>query len=313
MVDAVGRSSVVERTGHAGDVEFLTGHVIRKRSESLEQRRIAGLCEHIGDAGVKVVGAHGMADGLGHRAERDAVLVMVAAVLLVDQAADLDELLRKCEVARLPGDPIKFDHPHVVRRTDGIAGQVGGDIRAQALDVVGGLARAIEQGRLAGDAVVHARRGDEVPHVVGLEVFTVFELLGLGGGDALALRNDFLRVQIAVFALGFGDNVDDAVHFRIERGLPGDGVDLGEGLQPFQEIAIVERRSGKSPGLQAGRDPVVGPGGALHRIAENIPHVRDHRGPTHFKAFAEQAAVPFHVGQIGHIHPGRGGTRRVDQ
>ena len=143
-------------------------------------------------------------------------------------------------------------------------------------------------------------RRDEVAHVVGFEVFAVLEFLGDGTGLTTTLRDDFLCVEVSVFTLSFGNDSDDVVHLFVDGGVTRDGVDLRECFKPFQEIAVVERRS---VGLavaasfaEAGRHEKVIPGVAFVGVAEDFPEMGNHRRATNIEALAEQTAVPLHIG-----------------
>ena len=147
---------------------------------------------------------------------------------------------------------------------------------------------------------MHAGRSHQVTHVVGLEMIAVRKFLRLR--VALPLRDDRLRVEVAVFALGLGDDRDDFVHLPVDHRIPSDGIDLRQRLEPFQEIAVVEGRTRKFPRLETGRDAIIGPRVAVFLAAEDRPQVWDHGGAAHIEPLGPKTLRPLHIGEIRHIH-----------
>jgi hypothetical protein len=180
-----------------------------------------------------------VADGLGLLLERDAVLIVVAAIL--DLPALGEEILREPEVTRIAGLAVERRQAHVVRRTHGTAQHIGRTVAQCAREEVRRLARDREQVRFAGCLVMDARRAHQVAEIVELEVVTILE--GRSVGVAVALTDEHRRVQIAVGALRLRDDSDAAIQAAIKVVARRDRLHGAGGFDELVELAVVERRA----------------------------------------------------------------------
>ncbi len=297
VLRAVGRGAVEQGPAGAGDVHLARDDVVPDLEQGGEQGLVAGLGVHVGGAGVEVVGADGVADGLVLAAEGYAVLVVIGAV--GGDVAHVEERAGQRQVSRVARGAEEFDDPHVVRRADGVAGELRRRVPEGADQEIGRLDGDVEQVRLAGGPVVDACGGHQMPEVVHLEVEAVLEgprVASVAGGD------QDRRVQVAVGALGQGDDADGLVHLPVELRIPRDGVDGGGGLEPLVEVAVVPAGAAVPSLGQPGRDPEVVEELARLRTLHDLPHLRDHRLAARREAVGPEAAGPSHVGQADAAH-----------
>ncbi len=157
VLGAVGRSAVVKRAAPAGDVHLLLDEVGPDAFQRRPERAVARLDEQIRCAGIKIIGADGVAHAVGLLLEGDAVLVVIGAV--GHEVAHRHELPGQFQIARLAGGAIKLHHAHVVRRADGIARQLGRWLAKGVVEKVRRLAGHGQQVGAAGGPVMHAGGG----------------------------------------------------------------------------------------------------------------------------------------------------------
>ena len=305
----VGGCAVVQRAAAAGDVHLLGHQVVPHRVQHRAVVRVAFFHVQVGDAGVEVVGAHGVADDLPVLLEGDAVLVVVHAVL--HGVPQLNGQPGDAQVFRIPRGAVHLDQPHVVGGAYGglhLAGTGGGVV--EVAEVVGSLLGHVQEAVPAGEAVVQAGGGEHVAHVVHLKVVDV----PLPGNTvALPFADDLLGGQVAVGQLGPGEERDVLLQLiqqgliaRAHRGVRG-------GLHPLVEVAVAKDRPGEFA-LRLAR----GNAEVFHHMADvlALEHVLQMRN-GHLRAGVEallvQPARPADVLIGDAIRPGIGGTGGICQ
>ena len=98
-------------------------NVVPDGAEVLQQLRLTGLGVEVGNAGIEVVGANGMAHGFVLVAELMAVLIVVFAIL--HRVANGNQALGQREVFLVACLTIHFGGTHVVGGADGVAREFG--------------------------------------------------------------------------------------------------------------------------------------------------------------------------------------------
>src|SRR5688572_5554556 len=84
--------------------------------------------------------------------------------------------------------------------------------------------------------MVHAGGGDEVPHVVHLEIHGVAEARNV---FALALADLNVSVDVAVGCLRLGDQIDHRIHLLIEFAVLREREYRSRSLQPLVEVTVI--------------------------------------------------------------------------
>ena len=319
LVDrTIGRRTIVEGTTGTRHIHLAGHDILPDARQVLHQLLLARLGIDIGHTGIEVVGANGVTHRIVLLAEGDAVLVVIRTIL--DHAADVDQVLREFEVARVARSTIHLHHTHVVRGADGIAGQLSRSRLVEMAEEVGRLNGGIEQGAFARSTIVRDTGHHQVAEVIGLEVQAIGEgtlligtthlradgLLGcmaMGVDTLVALVDNHRRMDVAIFTLCLHDTRDERIHDFIQLGIFRDGVDGGYTLHPFVHIAIVERRSIVMSFALAGCNLKVAEAMREVCIAPDIPHVLHRGAAIHGKAFAPETAGPANSSQrhIGHF------------
>jgi hypothetical protein len=284
--EAVGRGAVVERAAAAGEVELGVDHVVPEPREDLLELLVARLGHEVGEAGIEVVGPHGVAGGDRLLAHREAVLVVVAAVEVV---AHVDERLGEAQVPLVARCAVQLHHAHVVRGADRAGGELLRVLGGERLEEPGGALRRVEQHGAAGDSVMADADRDEVPEVVGLEVEAVGQCPDL---LPVALGDEGGRVQVAVVALHGGDLGGDRVDLRLELGIGRRLEDADGGLEPLVEVAVEEGRALMHALGVAGRDEEVAPTRADLGVAQRAPDRRHRHVAGPLELGAPEAPVP---------------------
>ena len=305
----VGGRAVVQRAAAAGDVHLLRHQVVPHGLHHLPVVLVALLQVQVGDAGVEVVGAHGVADDLAVLLEGDAVLVVIHAVL--HGVPQLNGQPGDAQVFRIPRGAVHLDQPHVVGGAHGglhLAGARGGIV--EVAEVVGGLFRHVQEAVPAGKAVVQAGRGEHVAHVVHLKVVDVPL-----AGDAVVLpfADDLLGGQVAVGQLSPGEEgdvflqlVQQGLIARADRRVRG-------GLHPLVEVAVAKDRAGEVA-LRLAR----GNAEVLHHMAdvralEHMLQVSHGHLSAGVEALLVQPAGPADVPVGNAVRLGIGGTGSIRQ
>ena len=223
----------------AVDADLARGQVGPEPLQRLSQRLIACLQVHVRRAGEEVGEEHVVPHHLLLVPQRHAVLNLVRAAdafAPVPQTAALGLVpalvhaeLRAVEVAGLAGLAIQLDQAHdrgrVVReaRLDRHA-----DYPAEEIARAG---RDVQEGLLAGHAMVDDRRGEQVAHVVDLVLPRVLE-------PRLARRGDLGR-DVPVALLRGRDQLDGLIHALAQPRVLGRAVEAGRGLEPLVEPLVL--------------------------------------------------------------------------
>ena len=306
---AVGGRAVVQRAAAAGDVHLLRHQMVPHRIQHRAVIRITLLQVQVGDAGVEVVGAHGVADDLPVLLEGDAVLVVIHAVLHgVPQA---DGQAGDAQVFRIPRGAVHFDQPHVVGGAYGglhLAGTGGGVV--EVAEVVGGPFRHVQEAVPAGEAVVQAGGGEHVAHVVHLKVVDV----PLPGNTvALPFADDLLGGQVAVGELCPGKQRDVRLQL-IQQGLIARAHRrVRGGLHPLVEVAVAKDRPGELALRLARGNAEVFHHMADVRALEHVLQMAHGHLSAGVEALLVQPAGPADVPVGDAVRLGIGGTGGVSQ
>ena len=146
---------------------------------------------------------------------------------------------------------------------------------------------------------MHAGRRHQMPEIIGFKTEFIVEQFGVA---RFFLLNNRLRINVPVFALGFGHDGNGFVHQGIQFGVFGGGVHTGHGLKGFVKIAVVKRRSFKIARFQARRYFKVAEGMADVGVSVGFPQLRHHGLFGNAKTICPKTTGPMHVGDSGGVN-----------
>ena len=97
---------------------------------------------------------------------------------------------------------------------------------------------------------MHARRRHQVAQIIHLEIVPVLKRRGIG--VAVAQPDEHGRVEVAVGALGLGDDADGSLDAPFQILVMGHGIRGAGAFNQLVEIAVVEQRTAVMTFGQAG-------------------------------------------------------------
>ncbi len=260
-----GEAFIVRRGTEPGRHVHLGGHDVGpQRLQRPLERRVASLEREVGHAGIKVHGAHGVADDLvllAHRAVRLAVFVVRIDVALLEQAAAfalglldveimrrvlaalIDEVGGEVEVLLVAGEPVELHQRQLDLGVPAIALALTGVRPEGAADELDVTLHDVEPAPAAGGLEIGDRAFEHVAGVVELVVVAQV------GPAVLGLAVEIPAVEVAVGGLGRLEIVDDGLDAGFDRGVAAMRQRVARRLDPFADVGIPEHLHGKTVGV----------------------------------------------------------------
>jgi len=256
----------------AGEVDLFGGDVLPDAVDGIDPGLIAGEGGDIGDAGVHVTGAHGVADRLTLFQYGDVVLAVGAVEFTAAAffAADVEQEAGGLEILFFTGDAVEFCQPHFDHLMAG--GKLNPAGAESGANEVGALEGHIEEVALAGGLEMGGRGFVEMAHVVQFVAHMEFRpaalaapLLQIGGVVGAG------GIEITILLLGGGDEGDQAVQIGRQFFVLLHAEGVGGAFDDLVDIAVIEGVAALLPALE--RSPgngKVGDAAGLFGLGEGV-------------------------------------------
>ena len=140
-------------------------------------------------------------------------------------------------------------------------------------------------------------------HVVRFELQRILERLRIR--IAIALTDEHRRVQVAISALGFGEDRNDFVEALVQVAVLGYGEHRARGFEPLVKVAVVECRTAVAAFRQASGDAEILEIVAVVRALHQLSHAWHHLLAAQLKAVRPKAASPFHFIEANRLYLGK--------
>jgi hypothetical protein len=173
------------------------------------------------------------------------------------------------------------------------------------IKVIGCFASNAEESIFAGDAMMDAGGGQEVPHAIEFMYVGHFEAVGSVIAD--------LRGDVAIGGLCLCDDIDPFVHQPVEFWVPGNLIDQSYGFEPFITIAIAPGDAATGTFFKTCRDFEVDKVFGIQRIKQTFVYAWENGATAQLKLFGPESFGPPDGIQIDVPHSYMWAARRVDQ
>src|SRR5215470_12879309 len=235
------------RADAAGDVELPADHALPDSVDRVDVGRVAGERRDIGDAGIHVSGANGVADRLGllhHFLMRLVVLAARASVAV--RPASVEHKLGQVEISLLAGSAVKFDQSH-------LRNLVTGPDRLLAWteslsEEVSGLERNVQQRAFARGLIMSHGGLVEMSQVIKLVAVHLLQHPTLRSGPSVRAGGIYRArgVKVAVRLLGRADLRNQSVEISLQLGVGMNTERIRGAFEHFVRIGVVEGVAGRA-------------------------------------------------------------------